>query len=119
MLTLDELLAVFHRSAKKVIRRAAGGMFDALGSMSRALRARRRRRMIAKRKFWYRNGAIVVAVVLTVAVHQGTSRWTRAPRVALDVFGLAAVGVVAWRLYAPYKAWAIKRVDQIMEGRED
>ena len=72
MWTLDELLTVFHRSAKKAIRHAAVGLADTLGNLNDALAARRRRPMIATRKFWYRNAAIVVAVVLTVAIHQGT-----------------------------------------------
>ena len=77
------------------------------------------RRMIAERKYWYRIAAIAVAIVLTVAIHQGTSRLAGAVRAALDVLVLAAVGVIAWRLYAPYKAWAIRRVDEIIGGRHD
>jgi len=112
-------LTAFHRSAQKAIRRAAGGLADVLGSVNDSLAARRRRRMIAERKSWYRNAAIVVAIVLTVATHQGTSPLAGAVRAALDVLVLAAVGAIAWRVYAPYKAWAKKRVDEIISGRHD
>jgi hypothetical protein len=63
MSTLDELMTAFDRSAKKVIHRAAVGLGGMLRDLNKTLAARRRRRMIAERKYWYRIAAIVVAIL--------------------------------------------------------